>query len=206
MTGLFDLRGEAVPDAGDPFDLFDRWLDEAGRSEPNDPNAMCLATADGNGAPSARMVLLKGHDRSGFVFYSNEGSRKGAEIAANPRAALLFHWKSLRRQVRIEGTLARVTAAEADAYYATRGRLSRLGAHASDQSRPLPTRALLMARLADAEARFPDDDIPRPEDWTGFRLRPHRFEFWQDMPHRLHDRVVFEPDGASAWSTGRLFP
>ena len=195
-----------IPEASDPFALFDRWFGEAEQSEPNDPNAMCLATADRSGAPSARMVLLKGHDAEGFVFYTNLESRKGHEIGANPQAALLFHWKSLRRQVRIEGRLSPVTAEEADRYYASRGRLSRLGAHASLQSRPLPSRDTLLARVAEAETRFPGDDIPRPAHWSGVRLAPARFEFWQDMPHRLHDRFVFERNGDSDWQTLRLFP
>ncbi len=195
-----------IPDASDPLALFDRWFAEAGRGEPNDPNAMCLATADATGMPSARMVLLKEHDGQGFVFYTNLESRKGAEIAANPRAALLFHWKSLRRQVRIEGVLEPVTAEEADRYYASRGRMSQLGAHASRQSRPLDARDTLLRRVREAEDRFADDAIPRPADWSGFRLRPSRFEFWQDMPHRLHDRVVCEPEGDGGWTTRRLFP
>ncbi len=195
-----------IAEADDPFALFESWFAEATAREPEDPNAMCLATADADGTPSARMVLLKGHDRAGFVFYTNLGSRKGGEIAANPRAALLFHWKSLRRQVRIEGKLAAVTASEADAYYASRGRVSRLGAHASEQSRPLDARATLLRRLAEAEARFPGEDIPRPPHWSGFRLTPTRIEFWQDMPHRLHDRVVFEAGQGAGWRVNRLYP
>ncbi len=197
---------ETIPEADDPFALFETWFASAGVAEPNDPNAMCLATADASGAPSARMVLLKGHDRHGFVFYTNTASRKGREIAANARAALLFHWKSLRRQIRIEGTLDPVRDEEADAYYASRGRLSRLGAHASLQSRPLDRREILLGRLAEMEQRFPGEEIPRPEAWSGFRLAPSRFEFWQDMPHRLHDRLVFEPNDGAGWTTSRLFP
>ena len=199
-------RETPIPEASNPFALFGTWFDEAERHEPNDPNAMCLATADPSGVPSARMVLLKGHDAAGFVFYTNLESRKGREIGLNPRAALLFHWKSLRRQVRIEGRLSSVTPDEADRYYASRGRLSRLGAHASLQSRPLPSRETLLARVADAEARFPGEAIPRPVDWSGFRLAPARFEFWQDMPHRLHDRLVFERNDDAGWTTLRLFP
>lgn len=190
----------------DPFALFRSWMAEAERSEINDPNAMTLATATPNGVPAARIVLLKGLDEAGFVFFTNTLSRKGEELAANRRAALLFHWKSLRRQIRIEGRTGAVTPAEADAYFATRPRISRLGAWASDQSRPLATRAELERRLAGQEARFPGEDIPRPSHWSGYRLEPTRFEFWQDMPYRLHDRTIFvhRPDGG--WETGKLFP
>lgn len=189
----------------DPFALFAAWLAEAEASEPNDPNGMALATATPDGRPSVRMVLLKGHDRDGFVFYSNTESRKGAELAANSHAALLFHWKSLRRQIRIDGAVTPVTAIEADAYFASRPRLSRLGAWASDQSRPLPGRATLETRLADAERRFPAADIPRPPYWSGWRLAPAGFEFWQDMPYRLHDRRIFTQAG-NGWDESRLYP
>ncbi len=190
----------------DPLAQFQRWMDEAIASEPSDPNAMTLATAAEGGQPSARIVLLKGFDALGFVFYTNTESRKGDELAANPQAALLFHWKSLGRQIRIEGRTEPVTTAEADAYFATRLRISRLGAWASDQSRPYGARAELERRLAEYEARFPGDDIPRPPHWSGYQLRPERIEFWQDMPYRLHDRTVFTraPDGR--WSMGKLFP
>ncbi len=197
---------EALPmSETDPFALFDLWLAEAAISEPNDHNAMTLATATADGVPSARMVLLKAHDSRGFVFYTNQDSRKGAELAANRQAALLFHWKSRRRQVRIEGPVEAVSAAESDAYFASRPRLSRLGAWASLQSRPLPDRATLEGRLAEMEARFPDDDIPRPPQWSGLRLLPQSFEFWQDAAFRLHDRQVFTRD-AGGWTMQRIYP
>ena len=188
-----------------PFTLFGAWFAEAEQSEPNDPNGMTLATATRDGQPSARMVLLKGWDREGFVFYTNLQSQKGCELAANDQVALLFHWKSLRRQVRIEGTAAPVTDAEADAYFATRPRLARLGAWASDQSRPLDSRATLVARVAALEARYVLGDIPRPPHWGGYRVQPLRFEFWQDMPFRLHDRALFTRDG-DAWRSEKLYP
>ncbi len=192
--------------ADDPTARFQLWLAEAAGREPNDPNAMVLATVGADGRPAARMVLLKGCDPRGFVFYTNTQSRKGADLAAHPRAALLFHWKSLQRQVRIEGQVEAVSGAEADAYYTTRHRLSRLGAWASDQSRPLASRAVLQQRLAEAEARFPDDAIPRPPHWSGYRVVPESFEFWQDMPYRLHDRQVYTRTASGAWELGRLFP
>jgi pyridoxamine 5'-phosphate oxidase len=194
----------------EPFAIFHTWMNAAIEREPNDPNAMTLATASADGRPSARIVLLKAVDppggaNSGFVFYTNTASRKGDELAANPRAALLFHWKTLDRQVRIEGRVQAVKPAEADAYYASRPRLSRLGAWASDQSRPLADRALLESRLADAEAQHPGEDIPRPPYWSGYRLVPDRFEFWQSMPFRLHDRTLYVHDGTS-WRQSKLFP
>jgi pyridoxamine 5'-phosphate oxidase len=195
----------AQSDTIDPFAQFDAWFSDAANTEPNDPNAMTLATSTADGAPSARIVLLKGHDPRGFVFYTNTLSRKGAELAANPRAALLFHWKTLQRQVRIEGAIEPVTAAEADAYYATRPRISRLGAWASLQSQALPSRALLEQRLADAEREFPGDEIARPPHWSGYRILPARIEFWQAAEFRLHDRTVFTCDGGN-WSVGKLFP
>jgi len=192
--------------AADPHLLFDAWFAEAKASEPHDAEAMALATATADGRPSARMVLLKGHDARGFVFYTNLQSRKGEELAANSRAALLFHWKPLGRQVRIEGRIERVTDAEADAYYATRARISRLGAWASDQSRALPERTELERRLADFEAKYPGEDIPRPPHWSGYRVLPERFEFWQNMPFRLHDRTIYTRAANGGWTIGKLYP
>jgi pyridoxamine 5'-phosphate oxidase len=189
----------------DPFALCDAWFAEAKASEPNDPEAMALATADAVGHPSLRMVLLKGHGRDGFVFYTNVGSRKGDELAANRDVALLFHWKSLRRQVRIEGAVEPVSTEEADAYYETRVRDSQIGAWASDQSRPLDSRATLEARFAELAERFKGQPVPRPPHWAGFRVKPRRFEFWSDGAHRLHERRVFEADGGG-WSDGLLYP
>ena len=191
--------------ADDPHALFESWFAEAQASEPNDANAMALATADASGRPSLRMVLLKGHDARGFVFFTNLDSRKGGELADNPRAALLFHWKSLRRQVRVEGPVEPVSEAEADAYFATRSRDSRLGAWASDQSRPLDSRATFEARYEAMRARFDGGEVPRPPRWSGFRLVPERIEFWTDRAHRLHERRLFvrAEDG---WSEGLLYP
>jgi pyridoxamine 5'-phosphate oxidase len=194
-----------VPVVDDPIRLFQDWLAEATATEPNDANAMTLATSTSDGLPSARMVLLKGVDERGFVFYTNEGSRKGRELAANQRAALLFHWKSLRRQVRVEGAVSLVTSAEADAYFASRARISRLGALASDQSRPLPSRAELERRVAEYDSRYPGDSIPRPPHWSGFRVAPSYLEFWQDMPFRLHDRRTYTRQ-ADGWATEALYP
>ena len=197
---------DLVPD-GDPWALFDAWFAEARASEPNDPNAMALATADGEGAPSVRMVLLKGHDPKGLVFYTNTLSRKGQELAANPQAALLFHWKSLRRQVRFAGPLEQVSPAEADAYFATRPRDSQVGAHASQQSSPLPSRQAFLERFESIEARYEGSDVPRPPHWTGYRLSPQRIEFWHDMPNRLHQRREFRRAGdGSDWSSTLLYP
>ena len=189
----------------DPFALFAEWLAEARLSEPNDPEAMAVATVDAAGRPSARMVLLKGHGPDGFVFYTNQHSRKGAELAGNPNAALLFHWKSLRRQVRIEGSATPVEAAEADAYFASRGRDSQLGAWASDQSRPLDSRVTFEARYQEMGDRFEGGDVPRPPHWSGYRVTPERIEFWNDRAHRLHERRLFVRDGGG-WREGLLYP
>ncbi len=189
----------------DPQQLFDAWLDEAERSEPNDPNAMALATADAAGRPSVRMVLLKGRDERGFVFHTNLDSRKGDDLAANPQAALLFHWKTLRRQIRIEGRIEPVSAEESDAYFATRSRERQLGAWASDQSRPLTDRDAFEARLAEVASRFGGQEVPRPPRWGGLRLIPERIEFWLDREHRLHERRLFERDG-EGWREGLLYP
>ena len=195
---------DAIPH-GDPLALFEAWLAEARASEPNDPNAMALATATPDGAPSVRMVLLKEHGPAGFTFYTNGASRKGGEIRANPRAALLFHWKSLERQIRLEGPLEEVPAAMADAYFASRHPDSRLGSAASDQSRPLDVRATYLARVAALRADFPDGAVPRPPHWTGFRLAPLRIEFWMGREHRLHERRLFVRSG-TGWTSSLLYP
>jgi len=192
--------------AEDPHALFETWLAEARDAEPNDPVAMALATADPAGRPSVRMVLMKGHDDRGFVFYTNLDSRKGEELAANLDAALLFHWKSLRRQVRIEGRAEPVNDAEADAYFASRSRDSQLGAWASDQSRPLDARATFEARYEEVRARFEGGDVPRPPRWSGWRVVPDRIEFWSDRPHRLHERRLFTRGSDGTWSEGLLYP
>ncbi|WP_227339934.1 MULTISPECIES: pyridoxamine 5'-phosphate oxidase [Sphingopyxis] len=189
----------------DPFDLFDAWFAEAAASEPNDANAMALATTTPAGLPSLRMVLLKGHGPDGFIFYTNLDSRKGGELAENPHVALLFHWKSLRRQIRIEGPVVPVDDRVADAYFATRSRDSQLGAWASDQSRPLDRRETFEARFVDMQRRFEGQDVPRPPRWSGWRVVPDRIEFWQDRAHRLHERTLFERDG-DAWTKGMLYP
>jgi pyridoxamine 5'-phosphate oxidase len=191
--------------ATDPHLLFEEWLAEARLSEPNDPEAMALATADGSGQPSVRMVLLKGHDDRGFAFYTNLGSRKGGELAADPKASLLFHWKSLRRQVRVDGRVEPVSDAEADTYFASRARDSQLGAWASDQSRPLDRRATFEARFEATKQRFDGGDVPRPPHWSGFRVVPDRIEFWIDRAHRLHERRLFQRAG-DGWTEGLLYP
>ena len=188
----------------DPIALFDLWFAEAQASEPNDVNAVALATADAAGRPSVRMVLLKGHNADGFVFYTNRESRKAGELEANPHASLLFHWKSLRRQVRIEGVVTRASDAESDAYFASRGRDSQLGAWASDQSRPLDARETFEARFAATGRRF-SGDVPRPPHWGGYRVAPSTIEFWEDRPHRLHHRQLFVRAG-DAWTESLLYP
>jgi pyridoxamine 5'-phosphate oxidase len=192
------------PLAASPFAQFHEWMTEAEKSEPNDPNAMVVGTAAPNGHPSVRTILLKGVDDRGFVFYTNKESRKGEELAINPRVALLFYWKSLKRQIRIEGVVEHVTEAEADAYYESRPRNSRLGAWASPQSRPLVNRTVLEERLAEMEKRYPDA-VPRPDYWSGYRVLPEMFEFWQEMPYRLHDRTVYRRS-PGAWEQSKLFP
>jgi pyridoxamine 5'-phosphate oxidase len=191
--------------ATDPFALFDQWFAEAKASEVNDPDAMALATADSQCRPSVRMVLLKGHGPDGFVFYTNLGSRKGAELAANPQAALAFHWKSLRRAVRVEGPIEPVPKAEADAYHLTRTRDSQISAWASEQSRPLASRETLESRFAELARRFDGEQVPRPEYWAGFRVRPRRIEFWVDGEHRLHHRRLFTK-AEDGWTETLLNP
>jgi len=196
---------EVIPH-GDPFALFDAWYREAREFELNDGNAMALATATPDGLPSVRMVLLKGHGPQGFTFYTNAHSRKGGELLDNPHAALLFHWKSVRRQIRIEGPVREVDAADADAYFHSRARDSQLGAVASDQSAPLDSRHTFLDRFEAAKARFGEGEIERPPHWTGFRLEPVALEFWVDRPHRLHERRRFERDADGAWSSMLLYP
>jgi len=200
--------GEAhavVLSAADPFEVFQHWMAEAAAREPADPTAMALATSTREGRPSARMVLLKGWDRRGFVFYSNAESRKGDELSANPRTALVFYWPAIGRQVRIEGHVQPVGDAEADVYFSSRPRISRLGAWASDQSRPLADNAMLERRIAELDQRYPGDDIPRPPHWQGWRVVPERIEFWRDQPYRLHERTLFTRSG-DGWAACKLYP
>lgn len=196
---------DAIP-AADPLALFAAWFADARKHEPNDPEAVALATATADAAPSLRMVLMKHFDPEGFVFYTNGQSRKGEEIAANPQAAMLFHWKSLRRQVRIEGAVAEVDPAMADAYFASRSRDSQLGAHASDQSRPMNSRGEFLGRIAKVTARHLVGTVPRPPHWTGYRLSPSRIEFWLDRPFRLHERRLFVRQEGGGWASSLLYP
>ncbi len=196
-----------IREKADPLTLFADWYEEARKSEPNDPDALALATVGPDGTPAVRMVLLKGFDAEGFVFYTNTQSRKGQHLTAHPKAAFLFHWKSLRRQVRLEGPVVPTTAAEADAYFATRQRGSQIGAWASDQSRPLESRFALEKRVAEVTARHVVGKVPRPPHWSGFRLKPLLIEFWQDGAFRLHDRLEYRRAGpAEPWSTRTLYP
>jgi pyridoxamine 5'-phosphate oxidase len=196
---------DAIPVAS-PLQLFAEWFALAKEREPNDPDAVALATATPDAAPSVRMVLMKDYGPEGFVFYTNAQSRKGGELLANPQAAMLFHWKSLRRQIRIEGRIEEVDPATADAYFASRSRDSQLGALASEQSRPLSSRAEFLGRIAKVTAQHLVGRVPRPPHWTGFRLVPHAFEFWMDRPFRLHERRRFELDGTGNWTSGLLYP
>lgn len=202
-----ELTSGDFTEENEPFSLFATWLAEAERSEPNDPNAVALATVDAGGLPNVRMVLLKGFDEQGFVFYTNFESRKGEEILATGKAAMCFHWKSLRRQVRLRGPVEVVSDAEADAYYRSRARGSRIGAWASKQSRPLESRFALEKAVAEYTARYAIGDIPRPPYWSGFRIRPVSIEFWHDRPFRLHDRVEFRRAAAGeGWQKVRMYP
>ena len=196
-----------IPEKPDPLALFGEWYEQAAKSEPNDPSAMSVATVGPDGMPSVRMVLLKGYDTSGFVFYTNLESRKGEDLLARPKAALLFHWKSLRRQVRLEGLASQTTPQEADEYFATRPRGSQIGAWASDQSRPLESRFALEKRVAAAAAKHVIGEVPRPPNWSGFRVQPLLIEFWQDGAFRLHDRLEYRrPAPGEPWKTRTLYP
>ena len=201
-----DLKQTDFTEASEPIRLFSEWLQDAERSEPNDPNATALATVDADGMPDVRMVLLKGFDERGFVFYTNFESAKGQEILSSMKAAMCFHWKSLRRQVRIRGPVEKVTDEEADAYYASRPRGSRIGAWASKQSRPLEGRFALERAVAEYTAKFAVGEIPRPAYWSGFRIVPTSIEFWHDRPFRLHDRILFKRESGGNWSKTRLYP
>ncbi len=204
------MIGDVTPE--NPWEIFQTWLEDATQSEPNDPTAVCLATVGADGMPSARMVLLKDWDQSGFVFYTNSESRKGTQLLVHPKAAMTFHWKSLRRSVRVEGTVTQVTDREADDYFQSRPRQSRIGAWASAQSRPLAGRFELEKKVAVYSARYAVGTIPRPDYWSGFRVKPLRIEFWQDGAFRLHDRLVYHAldsdteKGVTSWRTERLFP
>jgi len=202
---LKPLMSRDFTESSEPFSVFQQWLDEATASEPNDPNAMALATVDASGMPDVRMVLLKGFDTEGFVFYTNSESAKGTEMAANMKAAVVFHWKSLRRQVRVRGTVSQVSDAEADAYYHSRPRMSQIGAWASQQSRPLENRLALETAVAKYTAKFGLSEIPRPNYWNGYRIKPEQVEFWHDRPFRLHERIVFART-QNGWSKQRIYP
>jgi pyridoxamine 5'-phosphate oxidase len=210
MSDVTKHKAAEEPDftqASDPLALFRAWMKEAEAAEPADPEAMALATVDSAGLPNVRMVLLKGADERGFVFYTNCESAKGLELAANPKAALLFYWKSLGRQVRLRGLVEPATPAEADAYFATRHRESRIGACASQQSRPLASRAALEAEVAELARKFGDGEVSRPDYWRGYRLVPLEIEFWRAGAFRLHDRIVFRrPSPDAAWTRTRLYP
>ncbi|TFV43647.1 pyridoxamine 5'-phosphate oxidase [Bradyrhizobium niftali] len=213
MTDTTSMKHQTPLTSGDftaadePFALFEAWLNEAIKSEPNDPNAMALATVDPEGLPDVRMVLMKGFDTGGFVFYSHIASQKGRELAANPKAALLFHWKSLRRQVRIRGNVTPVTDAEADAYFATRPKQAQIGAWASKQSEALESRFAFEQAIAKVAAKYIISEVPRPPGWSGWRITPVRIEFWHDRPFRLHDRIEFRRDAAGQkWSKTRMYP
>ncbi len=202
-----ELKSGDFTEAQEPFRLFAGWFDEAKAVEVNDPEAMALATADADGLPDVRMVLLKGFDERGFVFYSNETSQKGRELAVNPKAAIVFHWKSLRRQIRVRGTVAIVSAEEADAYFASRARSSQIGAWASRQSSPLESRYAFEKAIALQAAKYAVGAVPRPPFWIGYRVTPLTMEFWHDRPFRLHDRIEFRRrDPGAAWMKTRLYP
>jgi pyridoxamine 5'-phosphate oxidase len=205
MTDTVLTSGDFT-EAAEPFRLFATWLEEATKNEPNDPNGVALATVDEDGMPDVRMVLLKGFDEHGFVFYTNLESAKGSEILSSMKAAMCFHWKSLRRQVRVRGPVEIVSDEEADAYFKTRPRGSRIGAWASKQSRPLESRFALEKAVAEYTARYAIGEIPRPKHWSGFRLAPWSIEFWHDRPFRLHDRVVFSRTSDGGWEKTRLYP
>ncbi|MGY8668211.1 pyridoxamine 5'-phosphate oxidase [Bradyrhizobium sp. UFLA05-109] len=213
MTDTTSMKHQTPLTSGDftaadePFALFEAWLNEAIKSEPNDPNAMALSTVDAEGLPDVRMVLMKGFDSNGFVFYSHIASQKGRELAANPKAALLFHWKSLRRQVRIRGNVTPVTDAEADAYFATRPKQAQIGTWASKQSEALESRFAFEQAIAKFAAKYVIGEVPRPPGWSGWRIAPLRIEFWHDRPFRLHDRIEFRRDAAGQpWSKTRMYP